>query len=151
MIAEADPPLHALIDVGALITGMTNEQVALHLCGCLPAEIEGVIYLDSADRKQIIVRASMKTMRLEDCGLDKSQRFTYFDEAHTTGMDIPQGLDAGAALTLGNDTTFRDYAQGAYRMRGIGKGQTLKLLLTPENAAGIDEYKRMAPDRKSVV
>merc|ERR1712000_264027 len=27
---------------------------------------------------------------------------------------------------------FRDYAQGAFRMRGIGKGQTIKLLVVPE-------------------
>ena len=27
---------------------------------------------------------------------------------------------------------FRDYAQGAFRMRGIGKGQTIQLLVVPE-------------------
>ena len=45
-------------------------------------------------------------------------------------MDIKQALDAKAALTLGKDMTFRDYAQGAFRMRGIGIGQTE--LLIPE-------------------
>jgi hypothetical protein len=28
--------------------------------------------------------------------------------------------------------TFRDYAQGAFRMRGIGRGQTIVLYLIPE-------------------
>ena len=28
--------------------------------------------------------------------------------------------------------TFRDYAQGTYRMRGIAKGQTIKLYIIPE-------------------
>ena len=28
--------------------------------------------------------------------------------------------------------TWRDYAQGAYRMRGIGKGQTIRMLVIPE-------------------
>ena len=28
--------------------------------------------------------------------------------------------------------TFRDYAQGAFRMRGIGRGQTLQLYVIPE-------------------
>lgn len=28
--------------------------------------------------------------------------------------------------------TFRDYAQGAFRMRGIGKGQTMHLFAIPE-------------------
>ena len=47
-------------------------------------------------------------------------------------MDIKQCADACAALTLGKDMVFRDYAQGAFRMRGIGKGQTIRLLIIPE-------------------
>jgi hypothetical protein len=47
-------------------------------------------------------------------------------------MDIKQTVDACAAITLGKDMVFRDYAQGAFRMRGIGKGQTLCLLVVPE-------------------
>lgn len=43
------------------------------------------------------------------------------------GMDIKQGLSAVAAVTLGKDMTFRDYAQGAFRMRGIGKGQKVQV------------------------
>eukprot|EP00961_Rhodomonas_salina_P054724 735122-Rhodomonas_salina.4 len=49
-------------------------------------------------------------------------------------MDIKQFQTARAALTLGKDMTFRDYAQGAYRMRGIGQGQTITLLVIPEVA-----------------
>ncbi len=47
-------------------------------------------------------------------------------------MDIKQAVDACAALTLGKDMVFRDYAQGAFRMRGIGKGQNIRLLVVPE-------------------
>lgn len=45
----------------------------------------------------------------------------------SSGMDIKQGLSAIAAVTLGKDMTFRDYAQGAFRMRGIGKGQRVQV------------------------
>eukprot|EP00945_MAST-04E_sp_MAST-4E-sp1_P004526 g4526.t1 len=47
-------------------------------------------------------------------------------------MDIKQALSAVALLTLGKDMIFRDYAQGAYRMRGIGAGQTIQLYIIPE-------------------
>jgi hypothetical protein len=47
-------------------------------------------------------------------------------------MDIKHTPDAVAALTLGKDMTLRDAAQGAYRMRGIGQGQTIKYIVTPE-------------------
>ena len=46
--------------------------------------------------------------------------------------DTPQAAGARAVLTLGKDLVFRDYAQAAYRMRGIGKGQTLVLFVPPE-------------------
>ena len=68
-------------------------------------------------------------------------------------MDIKQSAAARALLTLGKDMTFRDLAQvtltltltlppntnpnphdlaqGAYRMRGIGKGQTITMLAPP--------------------
>lgn len=47
-------------------------------------------------------------------------------------MDIKQALNATAIITLSKDMTFRDYAQGAFRMRGIGAGQTLRIYMIPE-------------------
>jgi hypothetical protein len=47
-------------------------------------------------------------------------------------MDIKHTPDAVAAMTLGKDMTLRDAAQGAYRMRGIGHGQKIKYIVTPE-------------------
>lgn len=47
-------------------------------------------------------------------------------------MDIKQVLNAKAFQTLGKDMTFRDFAQGAFRMRGVGQGQTITLLIIPE-------------------
>ena len=59
-------------------------------------------------------------------------RFVFYDEVHTTGMDIAHRSDAVGVVTLGKDMTFRDYAQGAFRLRQIGRGQKVILLLTPE-------------------
>jgi hypothetical protein len=53
-------------------------------------------------------------------------------QIHTTGMDIKQALHAHACLTLGKDMVFRDYAQGAFRMRGIGQGQVISMMVIPE-------------------
>ena len=54
--------------------------------------------------------------------------------AAKTGMDIHHDLNARAALTLGKDMVFRDLAQGAYRMRGIARGQSITMLVIPEVA-----------------
>ncbi|CAJ1357562.1 unnamed protein product, partial [Effrenium voratum] len=55
-------------------------------------------------------------------------------QVHTTGTDTKQPLQCFAALTLSASMTFRDYAQGAWRMRGLGKGQKLRMMITPELA-----------------
>ena len=59
-------------------------------------------------------------------------------------MDIPQCLEATAVVTVGKDMTFRDYAQGAFRMRGIGAGQTIKLYLIPEVTRLVREHAAIA-------
>ncbi len=132
-IANANPPYHALIDTGALITGLTNLQVAEYLLadGKMPS-MQGVVFLDNFDRKMIMVRDGMKVMKLAQCGIRMDERFSFYDQVHTTGMDIKQPLNARACLTIGKDMTFRDYAQGAFRMRGIGKGQTIDVFGIPE-------------------
>ena len=133
-VARARPAHHALIDTGALVTGYTNAEVAATLLDVGLDGFDGVVYLDEADRKMILVRAGRRVMRLEQCGVARERRFTFYDQTHTTGMDIKQPLACSAVVTLGKDMTWRDFAQGAYRMRGIGKGQTIALYVIPEVA-----------------
>ena len=45
-VCDLRPTPHALIDAGALVTGMDNEQVANHLLPRLPASFEGVVFLE---------------------------------------------------------------------------------------------------------
>jgi hypothetical protein len=127
------PPFHALLDCGALITGMSNLEVARYLLTHgLPKTFDGVVFLDHLDRKMILMRSGMNVVRMNQSGIPPDRRFSFYDQIHTTGMDIHQCIDARAALTLGKDMTFRDYSQGAFRMRGIGQGQTIELFIIPE-------------------
>ena len=142
-IVRSDPPFHCLIDTGALITGMSNYEVAKYLITQgLPEIFEGVVFLDSKDRQMILLRQGMNVVRLNQAGVPPDRRFSFYDQIHTTGMDIHQCIYARAALTLGKDMTFRDYAQGAFRMRGIGRGQTIELFVIPEVMNLINELLR---------
>lgn len=131
-VAQARPPYNALIDTGALVTGFTNLEVARYLMTKGLRGFDAVVFLDDRDRKMALVRSSMAVVRMEQLGTKLEKRFTFYDQCHTTGMDIAQHYTARAAITLGKDMTFRDFAQGSYRMRGIGKGQTLAILVIPE-------------------
>ena len=91
-----------------------------------------MVFLNSAGERMVLVRDGFKVIDLAQCGLANHQRFTFYDHVHTTGMDIKQPLACTACLTFSKDTPLRDYSQGAYRMRGIGRGQRIELLLIPE-------------------
>ena len=80
-------------------------------------DVDAVIFLDELDRKMALLRNGLKVVELAECGVALERRFTFYDQVHTTGTDVKQAPNARALLTLGKDMTYRDYAQGAYRMR----------------------------------
>jgi hypothetical protein len=137
MITKSDPsldlPLHALIDTGALITGMSNEEVAIYLIEN-GLQLDGVVFLGANDEKMIYEKKTKRSIKLSDSLISLDRRFCFYDQVHTTGTDIRHVPNAVAVLTLGKDMTFRDYAQGAYRMRGIATGQRINVVIVPEVA-----------------
>jgi hypothetical protein len=130
--ASASPRYHALIDTGALITGYSNQEVAAFLLANGLEWCDGVVFLDDNDEKQVLVRATGRAVSADQCGVPLDRRFAFYDQIHTTGMDIKHVVNAVAVITLGKDMVFRDYVQGAYRMRGIGAGQRIHLYVIPE-------------------
>ena len=52
-IATAEPHYHALIDTGALVTGMSNYDVAKYLLDHGLKYAEGVVFLDDEDKQQV--------------------------------------------------------------------------------------------------
>ena len=107
-----DPQFNALIDTGALITGYSNLQVAKELLKRGLVWCDGVVFLDDADKKQVLVRATGRVVSDDQCGVPLERRFAFYDQIHTTGMDIKHVVNATAVITLGKDMVFRDYVQG---------------------------------------
>ena len=138
-----EPHFNALIDTGALITGMSNLQVSQYIAHKSPW-CEGVVFLDSKDSRVIYVKATRRVVKMAQCGISKEKRFAFYDQIHTTGMDIQHMLSAKAVITLGKDMVFRDFAQGAYRMRGIGAGQQITVLVIPEVQELMNRQLKMA-------
>ena len=127
-----NPRFNALIDTGALITGYSNFEVAKQLLDRGLTWCDGVVYLDDNDTQQVLVRATGRVVSADQCGVSLEKRFAFYDQIHTTGMDIKHVVNATAVITLGKDMVFRDYVQGAYRMRGIGVGQKIHVFIIPE-------------------
>ncbi len=95
----------------------------------LPAStFTSVVYIDDAGSKCILFRgedmdASPKL--LSHYQVPEGKRFTYYDQIHTTGIDVKQAVDAKCLLTIGKGMTLRDLLQGAWRMRKIESGQKI--------------------------
>lgn len=51
---------------------------------------------------------------------------------HTTGQDVQQPFAGVAVVTLSKDMTLRDYKQGVWRMRLIGRGQSVCVVVVDE-------------------
>ena len=147
----SNPSVHALIDTGALITGLSNLEVARYLLSHGLHDLAGVVFLDELDRKMILIRSTGHVVPLATSGVPPEARFAFYDQIHTTGMDIQHRLNACAVLTLGKDMVFRDYAQGAYRMRGIAKGQTIRLFVIPEIVDLMGRELRAAAGEKAML
>jgi len=88
-IAQANPPYHALIDTGALITGMNNYEVAAYLLDHGLPSFEGVVFLDEFDRKMILVRATRRVMKLAQCGISDKKRFAFYDQVRDESTTNP--------------------------------------------------------------
>jgi len=150
-IAKSESPrYHALIDTGALITGYNNEQVARKLLELGLTWCDGIVFLDMDDRKKVLVRATGRIVAADQCGIPLERRFAFYDQIHTTGMDIKHVVNATAVITLGKDMVFRDFAQGAYRMRGIGAGQCIHVLVIPEVSELISKAVRIASEKVKI-
>lgn len=181
--ASAQVPFTALIDAGALITQLTNREVAAALLlfgswGGRPWHCDGVTYIDERGDKYVLEKppgwlpaasasadgnsasagcspaprsalpetitqpraltAFQALLAAPPVALSRSGasvRFVFFDHVHTTGTDVPMPPDAVGACTLGAANTYRDFAQSAWRLRRLGKGQTLHVLLVHEIAS----------------
>jgi hypothetical protein len=66
--------------------------------------------------------------------------FVYFDQVHTTGIDIKLPREALAVVTIGSDTILRDYVQACWRLRQFGEGQKIEVLLVPEICRLVTKY-----------
>jgi hypothetical protein len=117
-----------LIDVGALLNGIINEEVAEKLRKM--KNPRGIIFFN--DQNELVVKLENipQAILLENAEKD-DRDITYYDQNHTTGADIRQKATAMAVLTF-RDKTLRDMSQGAMRMRQLLTSNKIKIVLPGE-------------------
>lgn len=101
------------------------------------------VFLDGG--RQVFIDRNEPGIQLpiDRCHIPLQNRFTFFDQVHTTGIDTKQPLDGTAVCTVGAGVTLRDFFQGCWRMRKIGTGQRVHIMCVPEVQALIQRDLRL--------
>ena len=119
----------ALIDVGALLVGMSNLDVAKALTG---RERECAFF----DDRDVLVVWDGRQLR-ERAKVDDTT-VIYYDQAHTTGVHVDLKADARGLITVGVGTPYTRFTQALYRLRKISTTQSA-MVLVPRYLGDIED------------
>lgn len=112
----------AIIDSGALFTGLSTEAVAKEMLAFIAEfrpDMKGVVFFNEKQELVIWEQGAGCPIPLSQSSISSKQRLTYYDDVHTFGSDVPQPAEAVGVQTLDASTTLEKYAQGGGRMRGL--------------------------------
>ena len=102
---------------------------------------KAAIYIDAQHVKQVVLRGGGPPVSFHEVNIKPVDRFTFFDQSHIVGMDIPQAVDAKAAVTITKGMVLRDFAQACWRMRQIEVGQKIQIIAVPEVTKLVEELR----------
>ncbi|KAF8962069.1 hypothetical protein BDZ97DRAFT_1759482 [Flammula alnicola] len=124
--------VRVLLDVGAQMLEMTNQQLVKHWLS-LRQDVMAGVFFDDADNLSVLRQDgvveplySSSFFRLLD------QCIIYLDDAHTRGTDLKLPRNFRAVVTLGPKVTKDRLVQGCMRMRKLGHGQSVVFCAPPE-------------------
>ena len=115
-LRKNEPEARVLLDVGAQVLELQNEQVAeLWLDVDSRLEIEAAVFVDSKDDLRVMRRDGTVELLVSSPYLEQLGRcVVYLDEAHTRGTDLKLPPGSRAAVTLGPRLCKDKLVQGAY-------------------------------------
>ncbi|KAL8989104.1 MAG: hypothetical protein Q9177_001935 [Variospora cf. flavescens] len=131
-IQSFDSSIRVLIDVGAQILDLSNDQVISQWLP-LVSDVDAGIYFDENDYAMVLTRAGKREKLATSSFSNRMDRcIVYLDDVHTRGTDLKLPLTARAAVTLGPRLTKDRLVQACMRLRQLGHGQSLMFVAPPE-------------------
>jgi hypothetical protein len=114
MAIKSNPPIRVILDVGAQVLELRNEDVAKKWLALVPpSDAQAAIYFDDHNDLYVLSRSGLTEPLLASPYAKQMDRcLVYLDEAHTRGTDLKMPSDYRAIVTLGPDLTKDRLAQG---------------------------------------
>ncbi len=124
--------IHALMDSGALFKGKPNLQVAKELLAIL--NVKYVLFFDEANKLSALSENGITTLAsTEDVAKNlmckPEDYFTYYDQRHTTGVDIEHAPNTIGLATVSEHNTLRDISQSAMRLRRLKEDENCEFVI----------------------
>jgi hypothetical protein len=113
-LVKQDPEIRVLLDVGAQVLELRNEELARHWLSLRP-DVSAAIFFDDLDDLTVVTQdgtiepfiSSPFNRQLEKC-------VVYLDDIHTRGTDLKLPRGTRAAVTLGPKVTKDRLVQGTF-------------------------------------
>ncbi|KAH9056880.1 hypothetical protein EDB87DRAFT_1154644 [Lactarius vividus] len=124
-LVRQDPEIRVLLDVGAQMLELQNEELARHWLFLVP-HISAAIFFDESDHLTVLTQdGTIEPLTTSPINRQLDKCIVYLDDAHTRGTDLKLPRETRAAVTLGPKVTKDRLLQGCMRMRQLGKGQSV--------------------------
>ncbi|KAK2793814.1 hypothetical protein FQN51_001032 [Onygenales sp. PD_10] len=126
MVIKAEPQIQVILDVGAQVLELQNEQLARRwLEKDTSTSVEAVIYFHDNELYVLTRDGHKETFVVSPYAMQTEKCLVYLDEVHTRGTDLSLPDHYRAAVTLGPNLTKDRLVQACMRMRKLEKGQSL--------------------------
>ncbi|KAK5263156.1 hypothetical protein LTR96_011418 [Exophiala xenobiotica] len=128
VVAEMDPPVQVLLDVGAQILEFTNLEVAREWLKRRRTheQVQAVVFFDEDDELVVLDRRGrIEPLQTSPFASQLDVCLVFLDEAHTRGTELRLPEHYKAAVTLGPYLTKDRLIQACMRMRKLGHGQSV--------------------------
>ncbi|KAH9033550.1 hypothetical protein EDB85DRAFT_1890221 [Lactarius pseudohatsudake] len=119
------PEIRVLLDVGAQMLELQNEELARHWLSLKP-HISAAIYFNESDHLTVLTQdGTIEPLISSPFNRQLDKCIVYLDDAHTRGTDLKLPRGTRAAVTLGPKVTKDRLLQGCMRLRQLGKGHSV--------------------------
>ncbi|KAM3066455.1 hypothetical protein ACMFMG_012041 [Clarireedia jacksonii] len=134
-LVQIDPRVRVILNVGAQILELSNQQVAHEWLNMRTDEEEtkAAVFFDDNDELSVVDRKGhIELLQISSFAKQLDVCLVFLDEAHIRGTDLALPGHYRAAVTLGANLTKCRLVQACMRMRKLGKGQSVVFCVPEE-------------------
>jgi hypothetical protein len=131
-ITSRDSGYSCLIDTGAIFIKYAPIDLAKIILKNLVkrnSDLTAVVFIDKDHIPKAFTLDQDTSISLSKLPVPLNRRFVYIDQSHMVGIDIKMDINTHALVTINHFVTYRDVAQGIFRLRQINQGQTIDFFI----------------------